>query len=58
MNGAAVEAMGAVDTGIFQGSENMLGCNGHGRNVEGIIVFRRFLDLSDGKIDRASKDFK
>ena len=36
MNGAAVEAMGAVDTGIFQGSENMLGCNGHGRNVEGI----------------------
>jgi len=38
--------------------ENVLGCNGCGRNVEGIILFRRLLDLSEGKIDGASKDFK
>jgi hypothetical protein len=42
----------------FQGSENVLRCNSRGRNVEEIIVFRRFLDLSDGKIDGTSKDFK
>jgi hypothetical protein len=42
----------------FQGSENVFGCNSRGRNVEGIIVFRRFLDLSDGKIDGNSKEFK